>query len=243
MSIAPLLAATQNASMFDPVSPPAEVDPQLIAILALAVTGFISVIVEGAPSCLVRFPARPAAPSPHPSPPGGEGWGEAMEPPQVYGSKPIEIAWTVGPLLIVFGSRAGHVTRHCGTSTWTPPKPPVGGQLVLSSRWSAGGGGGSTPTTITTAGNTASPLPTSCTCPARRGKRPGVWLTLKSADVCRSFLGAALAAQDRSDSGRFQPYVVSDVRTRPVRRPMRGILRRPARQHAPPGDRRSARRV
>ncbi len=46
MNMASLLAATQNTSMFDPVSPPAG-SIRNVAILALAVTGFIFVIVEG----------------------------------------------------------------------------------------------------------------------------------------------------------------------------------------------------
>ena len=55
MNMAPLLAATQNASMFDPVSPPAE-SIRNVSILALAVTGFIFVIVEGVLLyCLVHF--------------------------------------------------------------------------------------------------------------------------------------------------------------------------------------------
>jgi cytochrome c oxidase subunit II len=88
MNMAPLLAVTQNTSMFAPASPPAE-SIRNVSILALAVTGFIFVIVEGVlVYCLFRFRRGRAA--------------KAGEPPQVYGSKPIEIAWTVAPLLIVF---------------------------------------------------------------------------------------------------------------------------------------------
>ena len=88
MTMAPLLAAIQNTSTFAPVSPPAE-SIRNIAILALAVTGFIFVVVESVLLyCLLRFRRGRAA--------------GTAEPPQVYGSKPIEIAWTVGPLLIVF---------------------------------------------------------------------------------------------------------------------------------------------
>ena len=71
MNMASLLAATQNTSMFDPVSPPAE-SIRNVAILALAVTGFIFVIVEGVLLyCLIHFRR-------------GRGlW--AGEPPQVIG--------------------------------------------------------------------------------------------------------------------------------------------------------------
>jgi hypothetical protein len=59
MSMAPLLAATQNVSMFDAVSPPAEAIRN-VGVLAVAVTGFIFVIVEGdTPLLPPPLPARP----------------------------------------------------------------------------------------------------------------------------------------------------------------------------------------
>jgi len=96
---------TQNVSIFDPVSPPSESIRDL-AFLIFAITGFIFLVVEGVLFyCIYRFRCRPA-PSPPPFPPGGEETGTrgpgVGEPPQVYGSKPIEIAWTAAPILIVF---------------------------------------------------------------------------------------------------------------------------------------------
>src|SRR5918911_1774939 len=87
-----LLAAgghpTQNLSIFDPVSPPGEWIRHL-SILVLAITGAIFVVVEGVLLySVVRFRRGPAS--------------GTREPPQVYGSKPIEIAWTAAPTLIVF---------------------------------------------------------------------------------------------------------------------------------------------
>ena len=80
MSMVPLLATMQNTSIFDPASPPAE-SIRNVALLTLAVTGFIFVIVETVLLyCLLRFRRSPAA--------------GTAEPPQVYGSKPIEIAWS-----------------------------------------------------------------------------------------------------------------------------------------------------
>jgi cytochrome c oxidase subunit 2 len=77
-----------NLSIFDSVSPPAEAI-HLLAILVLAITTGIFVVVEGVLIySLFRFRRRPAS--------------EGSEPPQVYGSKPIEIAWTAAPALIVF---------------------------------------------------------------------------------------------------------------------------------------------
>src|SRR5947209_19947937 len=81
----------QNLSIFDPVSPPAE-SIRSLSVLVLAITGFIFVVVEGILIySIVRFRRR-AAPS------GLQG----PEPPQIYGSKPIEIAWTAAPALVVF---------------------------------------------------------------------------------------------------------------------------------------------
>ena len=71
------MTAMQDLSIFNPASPPAESIRSLL-ILVLAVTGAIFVLVE----CvliysIIRFRRQP---------PSG------MEPPQVYGSMPIEIA-------------------------------------------------------------------------------------------------------------------------------------------------------
>jgi cytochrome c oxidase subunit 2 len=91
--IGPLLLAAsdgspQNLSIFDPVSPPAESIHHL-SILVLAITGGIFLVVESVLIySLLRFRRRGV--------PG------TSEPPQVYGSKPIEIAWTAAPALIVF---------------------------------------------------------------------------------------------------------------------------------------------
>jgi cytochrome c oxidase subunit 2 len=74
-----LLAAgpSANTSIFEPVSPPAEAIRSLF-ILVLAIVGGIFLIVEGVLIySLLRFRARSNDPS---------------EPPQVYGSRPIEIA-------------------------------------------------------------------------------------------------------------------------------------------------------
>jgi cytochrome c oxidase subunit 2 len=82
------LLAAENLSIFDPVSPPGE-SIRSLAFFVFAVTGVIFLIVEGILLYSVyRF--RHGAPK------------EGSEPPQVYGSRPIEIAWTAVPALIVF---------------------------------------------------------------------------------------------------------------------------------------------
>ncbi|HTU18274.1 MAG TPA: cytochrome c oxidase subunit II [Gemmataceae bacterium] len=91
--IGPLLLAVsegspQNLSIFDPVSPPAE-SIHYLSILVLTITGGIFVVVESVLIySLLRFRHAKVT--------------DASEPPQVYGSKPIEIAWTAAPALIVF---------------------------------------------------------------------------------------------------------------------------------------------
>ncbi len=186
MSMAPLLAATQNTSMFDPVSPPAE-SIRNIAILALAVTGFIFVIVEGVLIyCLFRFRRGRAA---------GTG-----EPPQVYGSMPIEIAWTVGPLLIVF-VLVLVTTRTLWEVDQTAPDPQTDQDAlfvtVVGRQWwweytydqYRGRKLGFT---------TANELHV----PAQQGEKARTWLTLKSADVCHSFWVPRLAGKTDLIPGR-----------------------------------------
>ena len=79
--------ATDATSIFKPTSPPAY-EIRSLSILVFAITGFIFLVVEGVLIyCVVRFRRRT-----------GE---TTNEPPQFYGSKPIEIAWTAGPAVIV----------------------------------------------------------------------------------------------------------------------------------------------
>lgn len=80
-------APDQLSDIFNPLSTPAE-ESYRIALLALAICGAIFVTVI----CLyiyalVRFRRRPGD--------------DDSEPPQIYGSKQIELAWTVLPIVIV----------------------------------------------------------------------------------------------------------------------------------------------
>jgi cytochrome c oxidase subunit 2 len=91
LGLVPLLLAaapSQNLNIFDPVSPPAR-EVRDLFLLVLFITGGIFLLVEGMLLYIIfRFRRRRDAP--------------ATEPPQIYGSKPIEIAWTVGPAIVVF---------------------------------------------------------------------------------------------------------------------------------------------
>ena len=76
------------SSVFAPVSTPAA-EVNSIAMFALAVTGAIFLVVAGLLAySVIRFRAR-----------AGD---DNREPAQVYGSNPIELAWTTVPILIVF---------------------------------------------------------------------------------------------------------------------------------------------
>jgi cytochrome c oxidase subunit 2 len=73
-------------NMFAPVSPPADSIRQL-SFLVIGVTAGIFLTVSGVLFwCIYRYRQRP---------------GDDREPPQVYGSNPIEWAWTIVPILIV----------------------------------------------------------------------------------------------------------------------------------------------
>src|SRR6185295_20277120 len=90
----PAIAAAASAadrvstpSIFSPVSTPAFAIRE-VAFFVLGITAVIFVVVGGLTAyAIVRYRRR--------------GTGPAVEPPQVYGSTQIELAWTVVPMLIV----------------------------------------------------------------------------------------------------------------------------------------------
>ena len=162
------------------------------------------------------------------------------EPPQVYGSKPIEIAWTAAPALIVF-VLVLVTTRTLWEVNVTPPQPRPGDHALF----------------VTVVGRqwwweyrydhydgqelgfiTANELHIPAS--AEGVPRP-VYLTLKSADVCHSFWVPRLAGKTDLIPGRTNSHVVSDGPARAVPRAVCRVLRHPARQHAPPRGRRSRR--
>jgi cytochrome c oxidase subunit 2 len=191
--------ASKNLSIFDPASPPAESIRSLF-ILVLAITGAIFLLVEGVLIYSVfRFRRRRA-----------EGAEVSTEPPQVYGSMPIEIAWTAAPALIVFLlalilSRTEYEVRV------NPNNPPPGSE----------------PLYVTVIGHqwwweyvydkyhgqdldfiTANELHV----PASDADTPRpVYLTLKSADVCHSYWVPRLAGKTDLIPGRInQMWFQSD---------------------------------
>jgi cytochrome c oxidase subunit 2 len=172
--------ANQDLSIFDPVSPPAESIVN-VSFLVLAIAAFIFVVVEGILLYSVfRFRRRDGA--------------DAAEPPQVYGSKPIEIAWTAAPAMIVFVLVL--VTARTLWVVKVPPPSPRRGDntlfvTVVGRQWwwqytydhydgEALG--------FTTANELHVPA-------GEDGAPRPVYLTLKSADVCHSYWVPRLAGK------------------------------------------------
>jgi cytochrome c oxidase subunit II len=101
-------APLSPTNLFSPVSTPAQSIHEL-ALFILAVAAAIFLVVFGLLLyAVVRFRGRPTD--------------DPREPPQVYGSQQIELAWTIIPVLIVVvlflaTSRVIFSTQH-------PPRPP-----------------------------------------------------------------------------------------------------------------------
>ena len=74
--------------VFDPVSAPADAIAEIATLVLAIAAGIFLVVVALLVTSIVRFRLRP----------GDDG----SEPPQVYGSDQIELAWTVLPVLVVF---------------------------------------------------------------------------------------------------------------------------------------------
>jgi cytochrome c oxidase subunit II len=163
--------AAENLSIFDPSSPAAHAIRSLF-ILVLAICGLILVVVEGVLIySIVRFRLRAKG---------------TAEPPQVYGSMPIEIAWTAAPALTVF-VLALILTRTEFLVRVDPKSPPAGSRplyvTVIGHQWwweyvyekydnqNLG---------FITANELHVPA-------SEPGVARPVYLTLKSADVCHSF--------------------------------------------------------
>jgi cytochrome c oxidase subunit 2 len=121
----PALAAAADGrgptpSIFAPVSTPAFAIRE-VAFFVLGITGVIFLIVGGLTVyTIVRYRRRP-----------GDG---TTEPPQVYGSMQIELAWTVVPLLIVVVLFL--VTARYIWSIEARPQPPGAVEVtIVGNQW------------------------------------------------------------------------------------------------------------
>lgn len=169
-----------NVSIYAPVSPPAA-EIASVSILVLAIAAFIFLVVEGILIyCVIRFRHRRQ--------PGDR------EPAQLYGSRPIEVAWTAAPAMIVFV-----LVLVTARTLWEvdvpPPEPQPGDQTlfvtVVAHQWWWQYGYDhydGQPLGFTTANELHIPAGTD-------GAPRPVYLYLKSADVCHSFWVPRLAGK------------------------------------------------
>jgi cytochrome c oxidase subunit 2 len=172
--------AAQDLSSFNPVSPPAE-SIRSLSLLILAITVLIGIVVEGVLiTSIIRFRKR-----------GEDG---QTEPPQVYGSQPIEIAWTVAPALIVMVIVLV-TTRTLWEVKVKPPEQKPGDNTlfvtVVGRQWWWEFGYdhyNGRPLGFITANELHIPA-------SEEGVPRPVYLTLKSADVCHSFWVPRLAGK------------------------------------------------
>jgi cytochrome c oxidase subunit 2 len=169
----------RDLSIFDPATPSAD-SIRSLAVLTFAISGFIFVVVEGVLLyCTFRFRSRASTAA-------------AEEPPQVYGSQPIEIAWTAAPTLVVF-ILVLVIARTLWEVKLPPPQPQPGDNalfVTVSGRqwwweYSYDHYNGQ-PLGFTTANELHVPASDPDT---SEGKGTGrrVYLKLRSADVCHSF--------------------------------------------------------
>jgi cytochrome c oxidase subunit II len=182
--------APENLSIFDPVSP-AGASIRDLAVLVFIITGLIFLIVE----CIliysiVRFRRQPAT--------------TTSEPPQVYGSYAIEIAWTVVPGLIVFILILVVARTEWDVRPTIPPPRPgdnalyvtvIGRQWWWEYRYEYFNG---EKLNFVTANELYVPA---CD-PDKSGIQRPVYLTLQSADVCHSFWVPRLAGKTDVIPGR-----------------------------------------
>ncbi len=196
--VAQSLAASDNLSIFDPASENARSIVHL-AILTFAIAGLIFCVVEGILFyCLWRFRQR--------------GEEAAGEPPQVYGSMPIELAWTLAPALIVMFLGLV-VTRTLWEVKPNTPQPSrqedalfvtvVGHQWWWEYIYERSDG---KPLGFVTANELHVPF--------RDGATPHrVYLTLKSADVCHSFWVPRLGGKVDAIPGRANTLMLEPRQT------------------------------
>jgi cytochrome c oxidase subunit 2 len=108
------------SSVFNPVSTPAH-EINVVAFFVISITAVIFLIVAGLLTySIVRFRVRP----------GDDG----REPPQVYGSNPIEFAWTTVPVLIVLVLIL--ITARTIYTVQARPRPPDALSVhVIAHQW------------------------------------------------------------------------------------------------------------
>lgn len=111
------------ANIFKPLATPASSE-FTIAILTLAITGAIFVVVGGLiVYTMWRYRRKPGRDDAH------------QEPPQVYGSNQIEAAWTVIPILIVFVLLGVSARMIRAIENASPPKETLHTTIIGHQWW------------------------------------------------------------------------------------------------------------
>src|SRR5262245_25780355 len=181
--------SSMSTSIFAPESTPAHSIVRL-SVFVLAITGAIFVVVFSLIVCaVVRFRRRP----------GDDG--KAL--PQVYGSNPVETAWTVVPVLIVVVLTL--TTARIIHEIQDAPKPPdaldvqvVGHQFWWEIRYPKFG--------IVTANEMHVPV-------SSKGKPMPTFLDLRSADVTHSFWVPRLAGKTELVPNKINTMWIEPERT------------------------------
>jgi len=182
VDVAPICTPTggeplQSTSILSPISPPAR-EIHSLAALVVGVCAAIFIVVEGALLwAIIRYRRRA---------------GDRGEPVQVFGSNPIELAWTVIPLVIVFVLALATVRTIKDVQRTEPPAGALTVDVIGHQWWweyrIADEDGGPP---VVTANELVVPV-----------GRP-VWLRLASADVIHSWWVPALNGKTDLVPGRF----------------------------------------
>ncbi len=176
-----------NTNIFEPISTPAR-DVNSLSLFVLLITGGIFLGMSALLIyALVRYRSRP---------------GETMEPPQVFGSTQVELAWTIIPVLLITVLFLG--TARVIFAVQDAPKPAnaldvivVGHQFWWEFRYPKYG--------VVTANELHVPLDT-------KDQPQATFLKLTSADVMHSFWAPRLAGKtdllpNRVNEMWFDPHI------------------------------------
>ncbi len=196
-----------NTNIFEPISTPAH-DVNSLSLFVLLITGGIFLGMSALLIyALVRYRSRP---------------GETMEPPQVFGSTQVELAWTIIPVLLITVLFLG--TARVIFAVQDAPKPAnaldvivVGHQFWWEFRYPKYG--------VVTANELHVPLDT-------KDQPQATFLKLTSADVMHSFWVPRLAGKtdllpNRVNEMWFDPHIAGCVPGT-----VRAVLRSGAREDA-----------
>ena len=211
--------ATFNTNVFSGVSTPALVTQNYsYLVLGICAAIFVVVMTMGIIT-LIRFRKRPGD--------------DDREPPQIYGSNPLEMAWTVIPLItvlvlsLVTVRAISEIQIDQQPEGWMPVTA-TGHQWWWEFHYPEYG--------ITTANELHVPV-------SNTQLRKPTFVTPGVRRCDSQLLDPAFGWQDRCHPEPAKPHVDQPAQDRTVRGPMLGVLRYPTREHASTGLRPYPRRI